>query len=132
MLAGRPYEPDDEDQELREVLARLPQRTPAELPAELQAARHASAEAWIEPTIGPMPQFPTWGVVRYPCPLGCGWHHDEQPGAEAFGPILLPLDDPAQLDAALTARASERAELYHARVEAAVADHWAQAHPDAG
>ncbi|WP_159052330.1 hypothetical protein [Streptomyces longwoodensis] len=126
------YEPDDEDQELREVLARLPRRTPAEVLAEIEAARRASASAWAPPSIVPMPDFPEFGLVRYACPLGCGWHHDEQPGAEAFGPILLPVGDRADLDAALTAHAGERAEVYQARVEAAVAEHWAQAHPDAG
>jgi hypothetical protein len=54
------------------------------------------------------------GLVRYARPVGCGWHHDEQPGAEAFGPILLPVGDRADLDAALTAHAGERAEVYRA------------------
>ncbi|MBC9729240.1 hypothetical protein [Streptomyces sp. TRM68367] len=113
---------DDVD-DLDEWLARLPKRSPREQLAELEAARRADAAARLpEPTTIPMPDFPYMpghplaGMVRFSCPLGCGWHHDENPGRdEAAEPLVVPLD-PELWEAALVARAEARAEAFRARV----------------
>ncbi|MEU3782694.1 hypothetical protein [Streptomyces sp900129855] len=131
------YDLEEADRTIEAALARMPRRTGAEDFAELQAARRAAEAApWPEPTIIPMPDFPfMWphplaGTVRFPCTLGCGWHHDEQPGLDAATErLVLPLD-PEQLDQALTAQAETRAEAFRARVEGAIADHFEQEHFD--
>ncbi|WP_019061671.1 hypothetical protein [Streptomyces prunicolor] len=118
-----------DDPNLNEVLARL-SRDPVDVFAEIEAARRAAEAAPLpEPSIIPMPEFPAFGLVRYPCPLGCGWHHDERPGLEPFGPITLPAD-PGALSAALTAHADARAEALRQRIENALSDHYEVAHPD--
>ncbi|MGW4731857.1 hypothetical protein ACWEQC_22285 [Streptomyces shenzhenensis] len=115
--------------------ARLPKQSTAELFAELQTARRAAAAVLPEPTTIPGPDFPyrrphpLAGTVRFSCPLGCDWHHDEHPGREAATErLVLPLDS-EQLDKALTAQAEARAEVFRERVEGAIADHFEQAHP---
>jgi hypothetical protein len=126
----------DAPDELDAVLARLPQQTPAQMYAELQEARRAAETApWPEPSIIPMPTYPDdvrgllGGTMRFGCPLGCDWHHDEHPGRDAaLEPLVLPLD-PDQFEETLTAQANDRAEAFRARVEAAIVDHFEQAHP---
>ncbi|MER7477471.1 hypothetical protein ABTX60_07410 [Streptomyces sp. NPDC126510] len=125
------YDPEEDRRELEAVMARLPRRTPAEVFAEIEAARRAERNApWPEPSIVPTSEFPAFGVIRYPCPLGCGWHHQEEPGVDAYGPIVVaaPYDSQA-VSAALTASANERGELFRERVEAALVDHYETAHP---
>lgn len=69
-------------------------------------------------------------VIRYPCPLGCGWYHQEEPGLDAYGPFIVAApNDPQAVSAALTAHANERAEVYRQRVEKALVDHYETSHP---
>ncbi|MEU2264906.1 hypothetical protein ABZ568_00330 [Streptomyces olindensis] len=125
------YDPEEDRRELEAVMARLPRRTPAEVFAEIEAGRRAAANApWPEPSIIPMPEFPAFGVIRYPCPLGCDWYHQEAPGLDAFGPFVVAAPGgPHAVSAALTASANERAEVYRQRVERALVDHYEAAHP---
>lgn len=124
------------DPDLDELLARLPLKSPAEVWAEMEAAcKAAEAAPPPEPSIIPMPDFPYGfrhplsGTMRFHCPLGCGWHHDENPSLEPVGPLILPAD-PAKLSEALTAQADARAEAFCRRVELAITGHYAAAHPD--
>ncbi|MET9611738.1 hypothetical protein [Kitasatospora indigofera] len=98
----------------------------------------------------PQPEFPyplghvKAGTVRWSCPLGCGRHHDEYPGLDPVGPIVLPgtcteadggwpLSEvlitctDAELSRAITASATARADARNARVLAALDGH-AQEH----
>ncbi|MFF5655183.1 hypothetical protein [[Kitasatospora] papulosa] len=118
-----------------DLLALLPKPTPRQMFDELQAAR-AAAEAAPppEPSVIPMPDYPyalghpLAGTVRFRCPLGCGWFHDENPGAEPLGPVLLPADLD-RLNEALTAQATARHAAFRERVETAITGHYEQQHP---
>lgn len=100
----------------------------------------------------PVPEFPyplgsaQSGCVRWSCPQGCGWHHDEWPGREP-GKIVIPAGvetdgrtvaevlaacDPADLDRALTASAAAREEARYLRVRTALDEHARTAHSDHG
>ncbi|MDX3069320.1 hypothetical protein PV518_45530 [Streptomyces sp. ND04-05B] len=115
--------------DLNEIMARL-SFEPIDVYAEIEAARRAAAAAPLpEPSIIPMPEFPAFGLVRYPCPLGCGWHHDEHPGRDVAAERLVLPADVDRLDEALTAHAYARAEALKARIEAAISGHFEQAHP---
>lgn len=120
----------DDRQDLDELLARIQQQKPHDLFAEVEAARRADeATPWPEPSIIPMPSHPRRGTLRFSCPLGCGWHHDEDPGRDAaMERLVVPLD-PDLVSEALTAQANARAKALQARVEAAITDHFAEAHP---
>ncbi|HLL36322.1 MAG TPA: hypothetical protein VK545_21125 [Streptomyces sp.] len=108
------------------ALARIPS---SELQEQLRAAREAPAEL-PEPSIIPAPESLGWGRVRFPCPLGCGWGHEEDPGAEPMGPLLLPVDyTEADLNAAITAQAAASAEALRGRAEEAIRDHFTESHP---
>lgn len=83
----------------------------------------------------PMPELPArheglLGIVRFRCPLrDCDWLHDDPMGREPLGPIRLPTGfTPADITAAINARASENSKAVHARIEAAITDHASQAH----
>ncbi|WP_031487612.1 hypothetical protein [Streptomyces bicolor] len=124
------------DPDLDALLARLPQKSPTEAFAEIEAARRAAEAApWPEPSIIPMPSYPYGlrhplaGTVRFDCPLGCGWHHDENPALEPLGPLLLSVDT-AKLSEAITQQANARAEALRTRVEEVITEHFVQAHPD--
>ena len=71
---------------------------------------------------------PLGGTIRYRCPLGCDWFHDEHPGAEPMLPVRLPTD-PDRLGEALTAQATARHAAFQQRVETAITDHYEQQHP---
>jgi hypothetical protein len=73
-------------------------------------------------------RHPLSGTMRFSCPLGCGWYHDENPSHEPLGTFVVPLD-PAKLEEALTAQADARHEAFRVRVEAAITGHFEQAHP---
>ncbi|MFE6018674.1 hypothetical protein ACFQ6O_18640 [Streptomyces sp. NPDC056441] len=125
-----------DDRDTDEILARLPKKAPHEMFAELEAARRAAEAApWPEPSIIPMPSYPyslshpRCGTLRFSCPLGCGWHHDEDPGRDAATERLVVPLDPALVSEALTAQANARAQAFKTRVEAAITDHFAEAHP---
>lgn len=112
--------------DLDALTVRLPKKSAADLLAELQAHRAAGA-VLPEPTTIPEPEFPyqlshpLGGTVRFSCPRGCGWHHDEHPDREkATERLVLPLDL-EQLDKALTAQAEAQAEAFRARIEGAIA-----------
>ncbi|WP_158013036.1 hypothetical protein [Streptomyces sp. Root369] len=71
--------------QLDALLARLPKKSARETYEELDAARRAAAATPPELTSIPMPTYPYgWslrhplgGTMRFACPLGCGWFHDE-------------------------------------------------------
>ncbi|MFI1956931.1 hypothetical protein ACH46L_03320 [Streptomyces althioticus] len=125
----------DDARDLEDLMARMPRPSGRELLAEVEAARRAAETALPEPTTLPMPEspyplaHPLGGTLRFPCPLGCGWHHDVHPGRAAAQERLVLPADPERLEAALTAQAEVRAVMFRAGVEAAIAEHFEQAHP---
>lgn len=109
----------------------LPTRPAADVMREIQEGRRAAEQAPPPPpsTI-PAPDFAPGGVVRFHCPLDCGWRHDENPGLEPMGPLLLPVDfTPDDLSAAITSQAEVSGNNFRLRVEQAIADHFTEAHP---
>ncbi|MDR3081356.1 MAG: hypothetical protein LBV60_10610 [Streptomyces sp.] len=81
-------------------------------------------------TTMPMPAWRPDGIQRYYCPLGCGWKHDEDPGVEMLGPLLLPADFTGlDVSNAITAMAEVHSNNYRLRVEQAIAAHFANEHP---
>ncbi|MFF3158489.1 hypothetical protein [Streptomyces sp. NPDC057910] len=81
-------------------------------------------------TTVPAPVHQRGGILRYHCPLACGWTHDENPGTELPGSLLLPADfTSADLSDALTSMAEVRHNNYRLRIEQAIADHFAERHP---
>lgn len=104
-----------------DVVARLD----AEYRAAVQAGRDRAAEPPPATTI-PTPQFLPGCVARYQCPRGCGWWHDES--TDPGPPTLLLPRDPQELDAMLSLNAEARGLAYQARVEEAIARHYAAAH----
>ncbi|MDV9197029.1 hypothetical protein [Streptomyces sp. Wh19] len=120
----------EDRQDLDELLARVRQKTARDLFAEMEAAGRADEAApWPEPSVIPMPSYPRRGTLRFSCPLGCGWHHDEDPGREAATERLVVPLDPDLVSEALTAEANARAQAFKTRVEAAITDHFAEAYP---
>lgn len=115
------------DAELAAAVASLPQLDVTEM---LRIHREAAAAPPVATTM-PMPDFPRFGVARYQCPLGCGWHHDETLGTEPPGPLLLPANpSPQNINDAITSMAEVRANAYGRRVENEIANHFRDAHPD--
>lgn len=102
----------------------------------LRAAQEAAAAPpgpvrLPEPTMPYGLRHPAAGTVRWSCKLGCGWSHDENPGADVSSMrIVLPADFTGRdIGDALSAQAAERHEAMLQRVEAALAEHYASAHP---
>lgn len=131
-----PAAADRQTVDLEEFIARLPRNTVAEAYEELAAARRAAANAPPpEQTIIPLPEYPPlWphemaGLVLYPCALECGWVHSEDSYTWTLGPIAYRTDDPGSLDRSLTAQAEARGAELRERVETAVREHFATAHP---
>lgn len=84
----------------------------------------------------PSPQFPyglrhpNAGAVRWNCPRGCGWWHEENPGRELPGPLRLPAGFTSEdVSEAITRQAQERSEALQRRVEDAITEHYTTAHP---
>ncbi|MTE20297.1 hypothetical protein F0L17_14500 [Streptomyces sp. TRM43335] len=80
----------------------------------------------------PTPDYRPGCVIRYWCPLGCGWWHDEMVGAEPPAPpLILPAGfTSADIARAVSEQAAARERAYVARVEQAIAGHFEAAHPD--
>ncbi|MFD9256917.1 hypothetical protein [Streptomyces sp. NPDC059538] len=93
-------------------------------------ARREAEQAPPVVTALPMPEFAGWGAVRYRCLLDCGWFHEENPGLETPGPVLLPVGFATEdLSAAIASAAEIRSKAAAMRVEQAIAAHFAEAHP---
>ncbi|GAA2929982.1 hypothetical protein [Streptomyces enissocaesilis] len=117
----------DEFADIEAVMKRLPQPT---LDDVLRAQREAEN---TPPPVTTMPQpgFHPGGIVRYHCPFGCGWSHDENPSLEPTGPLLLPANfTSGNISDAITSMAEVRGKAYARRVEQAIADHFESAHPE--
>ncbi|MGW5426903.1 hypothetical protein ACWET9_06700 [Streptomyces sp. NPDC004059] len=115
-----------DDSDLDAALARLPQPSLADI---LRAQREAETTPPPATTI-PQPDFTLGGVVRFHCPLDCGWHHDENTDPGPVGSLLLPADFTGDdLSAAITSAAEVRSNNFRLRVEQAISDHFNAAHP---
>lgn len=88
--------------------------------------RRQDAQAMPPLTTVPAPEFLPGGVVRYRCPPGCvDWHHEERPGCELPGPLLLPAGYTSEdLTAALTSETAVRGNALRLWVEQAIAGHF--------
>lgn len=116
----------DDDFDLDALVGRLPMPTYD----DILRARRADELAPPVVSVLPMPEFVNWGTVRYRCLLDCGWYHEEHPGLEMPGPLLLPADFTSEdLSAAMTSAAEVRGKARAMRVEQAIAAHFAEAHP---
>ena len=120
----------DDFADFEAAVRRLPQPSIADL---LRAQREAEQAPPPPPTTIPTPDFPKplGGVVRFRCPLDCGWFHDEHPGLEPMGPLLLPADFTGDdLSAALSSQAEVSSNNFRLRVEHAISEHFDAVHPD--
>lgn len=116
----------DDAFDLDALVSRLP------VPSYDDVLKARRADEMAPPVVSalPMPDFVRGGTVRYRCLLDCGWHHDEHPGLEMPGPLLLPANFTSEdLSAAMTSAAEIRGKAYVMRVEQAIAAHFAEAHP---
>ncbi|MFE2850543.1 hypothetical protein ACFXJO_05345 [Streptomyces lavendulae] len=117
---------NNDDFDLEAFVGRLPTPTIEDL---LQARREAELAPPVVTGL-PMPEFVRWGVVRYRCLLDCGWFHEEHPGLERPGALLLPAGFTSEdLAAAITSAAEVRSKAFAMRIQQAIADHFAEAHP---
>ncbi|MGW1938942.1 hypothetical protein [Streptomyces goshikiensis] len=106
-------------------------RLPTPAIEDLLRARHEAELAPPVVTGLPMPDFARGGIVRFRCLFDCGWHHDENPGLERSGPLLLPGDFTTEdLSAAISSASEVRSKAFAMRVEQAIAAHLAEAHPE--
>jgi len=113
----------DDRFDLDAALARLPQMD------MLRAQREAEQAPPVITSI-PQPSFPTRGVVRFHCPLDCGWYHDENTDPGPVGSLLLPTDFTGEdLSAAITSAAEVRSHNFRLRLEQTISDHFEAAHP---
>ncbi|NRQ31297.1 hypothetical protein HII36_05520 [Nonomuraea sp. NN258] len=103
----------------------------------LRAQQEAAKAPPPPPTVIPEPEFPyppqhaLGGVVRFRCPFGCPWYHDENPGAEAPGRFMLPADFTQEdVTSAISLEAEARRNALLVRVERAITVHLAVDHPD--
>ncbi|MYR61125.1 hypothetical protein GTY54_34510 [Streptomyces sp. SID625] len=122
------------DTDLDELRAGM-QKTPREAFAELEAARRAAEARTPERTIIPEPELPPlWphpgsGIVRFPCPLGCGWAHEEDAYALDVEPISVPLhSSPAEISRIFAERSERGSRALQRRIGSAVREHFVQAH----
>jgi len=68
-------------------------------------------------------------TVRYHCPNGCGWWHDEDPDPGPLSVIVPANFTSDDLSAMLSLNAEARGLALHSRVEQAITDHCRQEHP---
>lgn len=123
------------DTDLDELIAAFPQPSAREAFAELEAARRAD-EARIphrtiipEPVLPPLWPHPDSGTIRFPCALGCSWSHEEDTYGVDADPISVPLSaSPEEIGQILSEQAQRRGAVVRGRVEAAIRDHFSQAH----
>jgi len=116
----------DDDFDLDALVGRLP------MPTYDDVLRARRADELAPPIVSalPMPDFVRGGIVRYRCLLDCGWFHDERPGLEMPGPLLLPVGFTSEdLSAAISGAAEVQGKASAMRVEQAIAAHFAEAHP---
>ncbi|MFD4921129.1 hypothetical protein ACFWNE_07395 [Streptomyces goshikiensis] len=119
-------DPISDDRDLDAFVGDLPAPTIDDV---LRARREAEQAPPVVTAL-PMPEFVRGGIVRYRCLLDCGWFHDENPGLERPGPLLLPADFTAEdLSAAICGASEVRSKAFVMRVEQAIAAHFAVAHP---
>jgi hypothetical protein len=117
------------DEELNAVAAGLP---PVDLISARRRAEQEHAAAW-EPTTIPMPEHLAGGIVRFPCPRGCPWFHDENPGRDAATEryvLVVPSANPTpeEVADAISRKAADRAAAVRERIERAVAAHDHEVH----
>lgn len=135
-----PHETEDTvsaNTDLDDLLDRLRPQSAGEALVEIAAARRAAESREPQRTIIPDPELPPlWprsgsGIVRFPCVIACGWAHEEGVYESDAEPISVPLSAGAEeLNRVLTERAERRSAKVRARAEAAVREHFAQAHPE--
>ncbi|WP_328434603.1 hypothetical protein [Streptomyces sp. NBC_00425] len=125
-----------DDAALATLLAELPQKSTLDMYAELEAARRADAERPRTYTIIPEPVHPPmWpapgsGIMKFPCGLGCGWAHDEDVYADGGDILAVPLGASSEEIGCLFAEhAEKRGATVRVRIETAVREHFADAHP---
>ncbi|MEU7032745.1 hypothetical protein ABZ958_03540 [Streptomyces sp. NPDC046237] len=117
---------NDDAFDLDALVARLPKQTMDDLARMRREAEQAPPVV----TALPMPNFMRGGIARYRCLLDCGWFHDENPGLDMPGPLLLPADFTSEdLSTAISGAAEVRGKAFAMRVEQAIAAHFAEAHP---
>ncbi|MEV6565878.1 hypothetical protein [Streptomyces kronopolitis] len=114
------------EDELEAALAKVSD-APMQLDGALRAQREAKPAPLPEPSVIPLPDFRAGGVVRFHCPRGCGWYHDENPGrdaATAVSRIVLPaVPTSADVTAAISALSNARAQAQQKRIETAFTQH---------
>ncbi|MEU7891712.1 hypothetical protein AB0B45_02480 [Nonomuraea sp. NPDC049152] len=122
----------DDFDEIESAIARLPRDY---LDDVIRAQREAASAAPPPPSVIPEPEWPypprhpLGGVVRFRCPLGCPWYHDENPGAERPGRFMLPVGFTNEdVASAITLEAEARGNAMRLRVEDAIAAHFAADH----
>ncbi|MDQ1018991.1 hypothetical protein [Streptomyces afghaniensis] len=138
------------DTDLDALLAQLPKPSARELLAQIEEDRRAAEARPPLRTIIPMPDYPRFGIVRFPCPLTppadvrslgpaacalvhgpapCPWAYDYDAGQDD-DPVSVPVTaSPEEIGRIFGERAERRAARVRARVEAAMRWHFAQAHP---
>lgn len=124
----------DDFADIEAAIAKLP---PVDIAAMLRAQREAEQAPPPPPNIIPQPEqpyplmHPLGGVMRFHCPLDCGWWHDENPGMDVRPlRIVVPANPtPEDFSAAISAQAAAEGDRFRARVEEAITDHYVEAHP---
>lgn len=126
----------DPMEDVEAALAAMPREAREELVRQWWKAATAPPPPQPALSLFPPPQFPYGprhpdaGAVRWNCPLGCGWWHEENPGRELPGPLRLPAGLTSEdVSEAVSRQAQERSEALRQRVEDAITEHYGTAHP---
>lgn len=119
---------DEDFAEIEAAAKRMPGPGIDEL---LRARREAEQTPPPLPSLIPEPDLLHGGVVRFRCPLGCGWRHDENPGLESCR-LILPVDFTAQdISDTISVNAEASGLALLDRVERAIVQHYSERHPNA-
>lgn len=111
--------PDQGDDPLDAVLVSPLARLEPDWMDDVLAARRRDVQEPLPVRTLPMPELLRGGVLRYRCPLGYPWWHDEDPGREEPSPLLLPAGYTSEdLAAALTSAAEVRNNALRRALEA--------------